>query len=71
MDFGLLKLRRDSCLRSHQMIEQPAWHYDAAQRLGESIPSLSQSPDRFVVGNLRALKSSRFSFPAIVGVGAG
>jgi hypothetical protein len=23
------------------MIEQPAWHYDAAQRLGESIPSVN------------------------------
>jgi hypothetical protein len=33
--------------------------------------SLSQSPGRFVVGNLRALKSSRFSFLATASVGAG
>jgi hypothetical protein len=33
--------------------------------------SLSQSPCSFVVGNLRALKLSRFSFLATVGVGAG
>jgi hypothetical protein len=33
--------------------------------------SLSQSPGRFVVGNLRALKSSRFSYLASVSLGAG
>jgi hypothetical protein len=38
-----------------------------------SIPnlSLSQSPCSFVVGNLRAIKSSRFSYLATASVGAG